>query len=250
MMKDENKDLLGEAIARLKQEGLSQEVPPAVPAETIRRLTEASAGIGRFERPARGAGVRRFLLGRTTIRLALATAASIALGFALGRFCGPASVNLDELRQALAPSLAASIEPALRARLIEDMRQRYQVALAATYVKVREELTAQYRDDLNRMAVQMLAASNAATNQLLAELVQNIDTTQTQDLRRITRALYQIELNRIQDRTQLAAGLQTLASRTEDEMRQLVHFVADVRPEDLDVQGNLPVRIPNERSEQ
>ena len=65
---------------------------------------------------------------------------------------------------------------------MEDMRQRYQVALAATYVKVKEELTEQYRDDLNRFAVQTLAASNATTNRLLAELVESIDTMQAQDL--------------------------------------------------------------------
>ncbi len=243
MRKDDEKDSLAEAVARLREEGLSQKVPESVVDETIRRLAAAGCASGA------AAKSRRLALRQTTIRLALAAAAAIALGFTLGRLSGPEHLNTDQLRNAVAPSVAASIEPALRAKLIEDMQQQYQVALAATYVKIRDEVTAQYRDDLNRMAVQMLAASNAATNQLLSELVESIDTAQTQDLRRITRALYQIELNRIQDRTQLATGLQTLASRTEDGMRQLVQFVAEVRPEDFDAQGDLPLRIPKERNE-
>ncbi len=118
------------------------------------------------------------------IRLSLAAAALILLGFAIGRLSGPAPLDMDELREALAPAVAAAIEPAIREKLMEDMRQRYQVALAATYVKVKEELTEQYRDDLNRFAVQTLAASNAMTNRLLAELIENIDTAQAQDLTR------------------------------------------------------------------
>jgi hypothetical protein len=250
MMKDEDKDLLAEAIVRLRQEGLSQEPPPAVVGETIRRLGAAGAGTKHVAfRAGVGARNRRFAVTRATIRLALAAAASIALGFALGRFSGPAPVNVDELREALAPSLAASIEPAIRARLIDDMQQRYQVALTATYVQVKEELTAQYQDELNRMAVQMLAASNAVTNRLLTELVENIDTAQTQDLRRITRALYEIEVNRIQDRTQLATGLQTLASRTEETRRAFAQWVGNVRPDELDMPGTRSIRIPDERNE-
>lgn len=248
MKKD--KDLLAGAVAGLKQEGRSQELPKAVAEETIRRLADASSGIGGPE-PAGGTGERRRIpVGKAAIRWVLAAAALIALGFAVGRFSQPRPMNMDELRETLAPALAASIEPAIRERLIEDMRQRYQVALAASYVRIKEELTEQYRDELTRFALQTLAASNAATNLLLQELVQNIDTAQTQDLRSITRALYQIELNRVQDKTQLAAGLQTLASRTQDEMSRFVHLLADVRPEDAGVQGGRTIQIPNERNEQ
>jgi DNA primase len=167
----------------------------------------------------------------------------IVLGYAIGRLSGPAPLDMDELREALAPSVAAAIEPAIREKLIEDMRQRYQLALVATYVKVKEELTEQYRDELNRYAIQTLAASNATTNRLLTELVENIDTMQAQDLKQVARALHQIELNRVQDKTQLASGLQRLASRTEDELsrtrREFVQLLVDVRPENSDVQDRL-----------
>lgn len=249
-----NRDILAEALARLKREGLSQEPPKAVVDETLRRLAEARPATVGFESARIGDGdCGRISVRRVAIRLSLAAAALIMLGYAIGRLSGPAPLNLDELREALTPSVAVSIEPAIREKLMEDMRQRYQVALAATYVKVKEELTEQYRDDLNRFAVQTLAASNATTNRLLAGLVDSIDTMQAQDLTRIARALHQIELDRMQDKTQLAAGLQTLASRTEDELsrtrREFVQLLVNVTPEQLDMQPARPTQIPNERNE-
>jgi EAL domain-containing protein (putative c-di-GMP-specific phosphodiesterase class I) len=246
--RDDERDILAEALAQLEEQGLSQQLPKAVVDETIRQLADA--------RPASAdsdlKNARRILFGRTAVAATLAAAALIVLGFAVGRLSGPAPLDLDELREALAPSVAASIEPALRARLIDDMRQRYQVALAAGYVKVKEELTQQYRDDLNRFAVQTLAASNAVTNRLLAELVENIDTAQTEDLTRIARALRQIELNRMQDKTQLAAGLNTLASRTESELsktrQQFVQLLVSYQPEELGPEPR-PFQNPHERNE-
>jgi len=247
-MKHDN-DILGEAVARLKRDALSQELPKAVVDETLRRFAEASPGLGGVipgESGHRGAGWAA--RGKTMIRFSLAAAALFAVGCVIGRLSGPAPVNLGKLRETLAPSLAASLEPAVRARVVEDLERRYQLALAATYVKVKEELTEQYRDDLNRFAIQTLAASNATTNRLLAELVEGIDAAQTQDLARIGRVISRIERDRIQDRTQFAFGLQTLASRTE-ENRQLVQLLVDVLPEDLDAQRERPIDISHERTE-
>jgi|GEM_PF-395558 len=240
-----NKDVLAEALAQLRNAGLPQQPPQAVVDETIRRLGDArSTGVD--PAPAGAGSHRRITLGTTIIPWSAAVAALIALGYAIGRLSQPAPLDMEELREALTPSLAASIEPAIRTRLIEDMRQRYQVALAATYVKVKEELTEQYRDDLNRFAIQTLAASNATTNRLLTELVESIDTMQTQDLREVARALHQIELNRVQDKTQLVAGLQRLASRTEDELsrtrRDFAQLLVNYQPEDS---GPEPRPLPN-----
>ena len=109
--------------------------------ETIRQLAEAQSVIGETGPTATAPRrPRRILLGRTAIRLSLGAAALIMLGYALGRLSGPAPMDLDELREALTPAVAASIEPAIREKLMDEMRQRYQVALAASYVKVKEEL--------------------------------------------------------------------------------------------------------------
>jgi len=235
----QDKDILGDAVDRLKRDAIAQKVPKVVVDETLRRLADAEADdLDRVD-------VRRAPIGKA-IRLALAAAALIGIGCVIGRVSGPAPVKMDKLRDALAPSLAASLEPAIRAKVVEDLQHRYQLALAATYVKVKEELTEQYRDDMNRYAVQTLAASNATTNRLLAELVESIDNAQAQDLTRIARVISRIEHNRIQDKTQFTAGLQTLASRTE-ETRQVVQLLAEVLPEDLDVRPGQDIEIPNER---
>ena len=235
----QDEDILGNAVDRLKRDALAQEPPKAVVDETLRRLADVEADdLDQVD-------IRRATIGRT-IRLALAAAALIAIGCVIGRLSGPGPVNIDKLRETLASSLAASLEPAIRAKVVEDLQHRYQLALAATYVKVKEELTEQYRDDMNRYAVQTLAASNATTNRLLAELVESIDNAQAQDFTRIARVISQIEHNRIQDKTQFAAGLQTLASRTE-ETRQVVQLLADVLPEDLDARPDQDIEIPNER---
>jgi hypothetical protein len=254
------KDKLSEVIARLKQEGLSQELPKEVVEETLRKIADcglrppvAAGGDNITDSGQRVQPIRspRFTV-RHLVRLAAAAAVLVLLGYTAGRLAAPELVDLDRLRDALTPSVAAAIEPAIRARLADEMRRDYQIALAGTYLRVKEELTEQYRSDLNRMAIQMLAASNAVTNELLTQLVKSIDTAQTQDLRRITRTLYEMEMNRVQDRTQLASGLQTLAYRTEDELSRtqdaIVQLAGDIRPTGLDLPPVEPRQTYKERN--
>jgi hypothetical protein len=64
--------------------------------------------------------------------------------------------------------------------------------------------------------------------------------------------LEEIELNRMQDKTQLAAGLQTLASRTADELtqtrRQFVQLLANHQLKDPGPQPR-PFQNPTERKQ-
>lgn len=232
--RNSERDILSEALAQLKQQGLSQQPPKPAVDETLRRLADAQPSDAKPD----DRRSRRVFLGRMAAAAPLAAAALILVGFAIGRLSGPAAPDLDELREALVPSVTASIEPALRERLLADMGQRCQAALAHGFFKVREDLTQQYREDLTRYAFQTLAASNAVTNRLLAEVIENIDKAQTDDLTRIARAIHQIELNRVQDKTQLVTGLQTLASRTEDELsrtrQHVVQLFANYQPEGFD----------------
>jgi hypothetical protein len=229
-------DKLSEAITRLKQEGRTDEVPREVVDETLRKIAESGPQTVpiRQRRPA----VHRL------VPLAAAAAFLVVCGYAAGRLSAPKPADLDQLREALAPSVAAALEPTLRKRVVEDIRRDYQLALAGTYVRVKEELTEQYRNDLNHIALQTLAASNAVTNERLAQLVQAIDTAQTEDLRRIARVLSEFEKKRVQDRTQLAGGLQTLADRT----HEIAQFVA-ARPAQFDVPQVEPGPTPEERNQ-
>jgi len=253
MRKRREKDLLAEAIAQLRQQGLSEPLPKDVLDETLRRIAEcgmrnAESGAGCLSLRSPHSAVRIF----SGWHFKLAAAALFLLaGYTAGRLTSP---DVQELRDALTPAVAASLEPALRQRLSEEMKDHYQMALAGTYVRLKEELAQQYRDDLNRFAIQTLAASNATTNALLAGLVQAIDTAQAQDLRRIALTFSQMEAKRVQDKTQLAAGLVSLASHTEDEFSQtkkvLARFLVDDQPREIEVPTPSPKKNPNERSEE
>jgi len=250
-------DILAQALAQLKQEGLSQPVPQDVLDRTLRRLAEAQAGAEPRENTISLPATRRRSDGRTAfirlgLKLSAAAAALLLVGYTIGRLSAPRPPDLQELRDALTPALAAALEPAIREKLIADMRHHYQLGLASTYVRVKEELTEQYRSDLNRFAVQTLAASNAVTNDLLTQLIQSLDTAKVQDFRRIALALYEIERNRVQDKTQLTSGLQTLAYRTENELtrtrQQFAQLLTDVRPEDAELPSIPAHQLPDERS--
>ena len=235
-MRENRKDRLSQAMDQLKQQGLSRGLPKEVVDETLRSMGDSGPLVVPIRHPK--PALRHFT------RLAAAAAVLVVAGYVVGRLSTPKPMELDQIREALTPAVAAAIEPALRARVVDEMRDDYQIALAGLYVRVKEELTDQYRDDLNRLAVQMLTASNAVTNELLTQLVQSIDTTQTQDRRQITRALYEIEMNRVQDKTQLASGLQTLANRTD----AIARFVADTRPMGFELPPVEPRQTNKERN--
>lgn len=240
----EREDKLWEAVARLKQESQAQDVPKEVMDQTRKRI--ADCGWRTADSQTHTVPVRH------RFRLILAAAACVLLGYAAARLSAPRPVDVEQLRETLIPSVASAIEPALRQQVVADIRRDYQLALAGLYVRVKEELTEQYRSDLNRYAVQTLAASNAVTNELLTQLVQSIDTAQTRDLRRIAQVLAEIEKNRVQDKTQLASGLQTLAYGVEDELsrtkQQFVQLLADVHPTGFDRPSVEPRQTPVERN--
>jgi hypothetical protein len=225
-MRRKDKRILDEAIAQLKQQGLEEPLPREVLDTTARRIADC--------RLRTVDSSPRLLSIRNLCRLAVAAALIIA-GYAAGRLSAP--VDMDKLRDAVTPAVAASLEPALRQEL------------AGTCLKLKDDLTAQYREDLSRFAIQTLAASNAATNELLAGLVRAINTAQAQDQRRVAEALYEMESQRVQDQTQLAAGLQTLAYHTNDELSRtktvLASLLADAQP-----QQRPPTLLDNERSNQ
>jgi hypothetical protein len=253
MRKKRERESLAEAVEQLKKQGLANPLPEHVMNEALRRLAEcgmqnaASADTGQ---PPLRTPHSAFRI-RIGLKFAAAAAVFILAGYVGGRLAAP---DVDQLHDALVPSVAASLEPALRQKLGEEMKDQYQVALAAGYLRLREEVTRQYREDLSRFAMQTLAASNATTNALLAGLVQTIDTTQAQDLQRIALVLSQIEAKRVQDKTQLAAGLQTLAYRTEDELSRtkkvLARFMIDEPLPQMNPPERLPTDTQNERSEQ
>ena len=234
------KDILTKATEALAE----TPVPPGPPQQTvdatIAKVMEASRQPNTVKAGRRIQIIERIKATKSFTKVAAAAVLLIAAAYAAGRLSAPRPPDVEQLQ--------AVLEPAIRSKLLEEMDQRWQLALASCYVRLQDELSRQYRSDLNRFAVQTLAASNAVTNQLLAELVQSINEVQTQDLRRIATALEQIESNRLQDKAQLANGLETLAYQTDDELERtrqiMVQFLANTQPGKLVPNVPEPSNIP------
>ena len=224
---EDNENILEKAVKALKNEL----VPPGPPQElsnaTSAKLAEASDEPHTETVSGQIRIVERFKVAKSLTKIAAAAVLLIVAGYAAGRLSTPPPPDVEQLR--------AAIEPAIRDQLLDQMKQYLQLGMANSYIQIKDDLSQQYRQDLNRFAVQTLAASNAVTNELLTELIESINTTQAQDLRRIAAALEQIELNRLHDKAQLVGGLETLAYQTEDELQRtrqdMVRFLVNTRPD-------------------
>lgn len=140
-------------------------------------------------------------------KLAAAAVLLIAAGFAIGRLTTP-SIDMEQLH--------AALENSLRASLTEEMDQRWQKAFTANCIKFKDELQQQVRRDLTEFASQTLAASNTLTEQRLIQLIELIEAARERDRLQVAAALEEIELNRLQDKSQLGNSLVALAARTSE----------------------------------
>jgi len=216
-------DILSEAIEQVRGESVRPGPPRAVVETTLERL----AARGATRRPV----TKTFF--KFTTRTAAAAAVLLLAGYTVGRLTAPAGPDIKQLEQKLAGSLAATIEPMVRESVLQDVSRQWRVALTACQAQLKEDLTQQYQADLNRYAIGTLAASNQATNQLLDQLVQAINTAQTQKMQWVAKALREYERRRLDDRTQLAAGIEALAYRTEDGLQQTREEIVHQTREDM-----------------
>ena len=223
---EENEKKLEKAVEALKNE----QIPPGPPREladsTLAKLAETAEQTDTIKHNSLILLFEGLRTVKSLTKIAAAAVLLIAAGYATGRLSVPRAPDMEQIRVAL--------EPEIRQNLLGETKQYLQLALANGYMRIQDELRQQYREDLNRYAVQTLAASNAVTNELLTELIESINATQAQDLRRIAAALEQMELNRLHDKTQLVSGLETLAYQTEDELQRtrqdVVNFLSYAQP--------------------
>ena len=207
---EENDKILENAIEALKNE----QIPPGPPQElvksTLAKLTETE------EQEDTATSRNRILIfndlkaAKSLTKIAAAAVLLIAAGYAAGRLSAPQAPDMEQIR--------AALEPSIRQKLLDETKQYMQVGLANAYVRIKDELSEQYRQELNRVALQSVAASNAVTNELLTQLVESFNEAQSQERQRIATTLGQIESRRRQDRTDLSNALTTLAVQTEDEL--------------------------------
>ena len=208
MKEDEN--ILEKAVKSLKNE----QIPPGPSDElaeaTIDKLNRASEQQNTIEFDPRVRITDRIIVLNSLIKFAAAAVLLIIAGFAAGRLSTPRPPDMEQIR--------ASLEPAIREQLLGEMRQYMQSGLANSYVRLKDDITEQYRSDMNHLAANIVTASGTVTNQLLQDLIESIDAAQTQDRQRFVAALEQMELNRRQDNAQLSNAVMNLAVQTEDQL--------------------------------
>jgi len=206
----ENENILEKAVKALKNEQAPSGPPQELTDATVAKLTEAS---GQPNTATTGKRIWFIDWLKTTNNFTKVAAAAVLLiiaGYAAGRLSAPRGPDAEQLQ--------ASLEPAIRTRLLDDMKQYLQLGLTNSYVRLKDDLTQQYRRDLGQFAAQTVLASGAVTNQLLKELIGSINEAQTEDRQWVAAAFEQIELNRLRDNAQLSNAFATFAVRTEDEL--------------------------------
>jgi hypothetical protein len=191
---------------------VEQAVKAAIETATIRRSSRCIETLTR-------------IVASRVARFAVATVLLISVGFSAGLAWGW-RLNTEHLRNSLEASL----------------KQELQSVVASSYAALEDKLRDEYRQDLNRYAIQTLAASNAVTNQLLTELIATIDTSRAQDLRRIAAVMEQMELNRMRDSGELRDSFATFASYTDNELTrtrsEMAELLSYTRPGDAETQPN------------
>ncbi len=223
---EENENTLEKAVEALKNEQIPPGPPQEVTESTITKLTEAAGQADTVKLKNRIRIVQGLKASKSLVKIAAAAVLLIAASYATDRLSGPRTPDMEQIR--------AALEPKIRQNLLDETRQYVQLGLANGYIRIRDELSQQYRQDLGRVALQSVAASNAVTNEMLIELIESFNEAQSQDRQRIAAALEQIESNRLHDRTQFGNALATLALQTEDELirtkQDMAHFLSYTQP--------------------
>jgi hypothetical protein len=232
-MKENDKDILAKAIEELKKEKI-----PTGPSEELLQATTAKLNEVAEQSTQRAYRKISFFDRLTTkaplklpIKVAAAAVLLVAAGYTIGRLTRPRAIDVDGLYYALEASLTASLESTIRDSVLEEMNRRlsaFSGAVASGYSQLRDELRDQYRRDLSDYAIRTIAASSAVTNRQLEELIHAINTAQTRDRQWVTTALHEIELNRLQDKTQLTNNLEILAYQTEEQLQRTEQHVAQL----------------------
>ena len=215
---EEHENKLEKAIEALKNE----QIPPGPPQElvdsTIAKLAEAEEQTDMVPQKNRILNFEDSRAVKRLTKIATAAVLLIAAGYATGRLAAPRPPDMGQIR--------AVLEPEIRKNLLAETKQYLQLGMANAYVRIQDELSQQYREDLRRAVLQSVTASNTITNELLTELIESFNEAQNQDRQLVAAALGQIESRREQDRAQLTNAITTLAMQTEETKQDMAQFLS------------------------
>jgi hypothetical protein len=223
----EHENNFEKAIETLKNEQIPAGPPPELVDSTIAKMDDISGRTDSAGRKSRILNFEGLKASKSLTKIAAAAVLLIAAGYATGRLSAPRTPDMAQIR--------AALEPQIRKNLLDETKQYLQLGLANAYVRIQDELSQQYREDLRQVALQSVAASNTVTNELLTELIESFNEAQNQDRQRFAAALEQMESNRLRDKNELSNALATFALETEDELMRtrqgLAHFISFTQSE-------------------
>jgi len=215
---EENKDILERAAEALKNEKIPPGPSQELVDETMARLTEK---LGHSETIQLESRIRIRERLRTVNHLYKVAAAVILLlvgGYTVGRLSAPRPPDMKQLQAALAP--------VIREELLDEINEHLQ----SSYASLTDSLDRKYQQDLNRVGMQILAASNTVTNERLAGLIESFNEYQTQERQWFTTMLERLESNRLQDSAVLSDALVTVAQQTKEEMERTKQEIVQLLP--------------------
>lgn len=212
MKERESENILEKAVKALNDEKIPPGPPDELANSTIAKLTELSGQTNSAPSGRHISFIERIQAPKGFAKVAAAAIVLITAGYAAGRLLSPEPPDIEQLRIAL--------EPAIRTKLVDEMKQYWQLSLTASYAQLKEDLSQQYRRDLTQIASYTLAASGAATNQLLEQLIESINLAQTKQTEWVVAALGEIELNN----AQLSSAFTNFAVQTEQNMARIMSY--------------------------
>ncbi len=145
------------------------------------------------------------------MKYAAAAVLMIGLGYLGGRLSAPAPVDTDQLRAQIESSLRASLEPAIKRELLEEMDTRWDSTFATKSIELKDEFQQQVRRDLMEFAAQTLTYANNRTDERLAELVRVIHEARLRDRQRTAEGFQYLESN-------IESGMVALAAQATEMM--------------------------------
>ncbi|MHC4585598.1 MAG: hypothetical protein ACYS3N_13785 [Planctomycetota bacterium] len=225
MKERESENILEKAVNALNNEQVPSGPPRELANATIAKLTEISGQTNTFSRSRRIRLIERIKFPNSFTKVAAAAVLLIMAGYATGRLLSPKPPDIEQLQ--------AALEPAIRQNILDEMKQYWQLGLTTSIAQLKDELSQQYRQDLNQFAAYTLAASGAATNQRLEELIESINNAQTQERQWVAAAIGEIELNRLQDNAQWSNAFTTFAVQTEDELQNMAQILSYTQPDNF-----------------
>lgn len=220
-------DQLNEAIKALKNCDVPDGPPQQTVEETLTTLQEASEDWNKARQS------MRLGYASTWMKWAVAAMVLILLGFSVGRFITPR--GLDEQRMAALESrLIARLGPAITQEVGQVLSQDLHTVQANGYTRLNEALDQRLQESMKEYAIQILAASNASTSQLMDNLVQAIRVAQVQERQRLASVIKEIEFDRLQKDTQVRKSLANVAVLTENHLQTTQELVSLIAHEQVD----------------